>query len=43
MGDVLMYQPGRQSGDRQKDLLHPKKLVELSFEMGTTGGLSAST
>jgi len=42
MGDVLMYQQERQSNDHHKDLLRPRKLVELSFEMDTTRVLLAS-
>ena len=43
MGDVLMYQLRRQSDDRQKDPLYPRKLVDLSFEMSMTGGLPTLT
>jgi len=43
MEDVLMHQQERQSNDPLKDLMHPKQLVEISFEMGTIGGLPAST
>ena len=43
MGDVLMYHLERQSDNHEMDLLHPRELVELSFEMGTIGGLPSST